>query len=162
MVGSPRHWRTSRGGCRWRHRNLAGAVSAVLAAEVKASGWLIEICAAVVCAGLLVFGGCHWQKQRDAAERKQVIGQRDDAYVSLTAAGVELRAVNAQAKANLVAAKASQDAALVAGKVATVAEQAAKQQVAAADKRYQAAVKTPGCANLMATNVEQICALASH
>jgi hypothetical protein len=137
-------------------------MSAVLTAEVKAYAGVIKLCAAALCAVLLFFGGCHVQKRHDAAKVAMVEKQRDDSYASLTAAGVALRAVNAQAAANLAQAKASQDAALRAGQAATLAEQAAKQQVAAADKRYQTAIKTPACVNLMAANLEATCALASH
>jgi hypothetical protein len=137
-------------------------VSAVLAAEVKAYAGAIKAAAIAICAGLLFFGGCHVQKKHDAAQVVLVKQQRDDAYTSLSAAGVALKAVNDQAKANLAAAKASQDAAISAGKAATIAEQAAQKQVAAADKRYESAIKVPACARLLTSNLGATCALASH
>jgi hypothetical protein len=138
------------------------AVSAVLVAEVKAYSGAIKAGFIAICAGLLFFGGCHVQKKHDAAQVVLVKQQRDDAYTSLSAAGVALKAVNDQAKANLAAAKASQDAAISAGKAATIAEQAAKKQVDSFKARLVKAGKTPACQALLNMNVAATCAIASH
>jgi hypothetical protein len=137
-------------------------MSSVIQAEFKAYSTLIAIGVALMLGGLVFFSGCHVQKKHDAAQVVLVKQQRDDAYTSLSAAGVALKAVNDQAKANLAAAKASQDAAISAGKAATIAEQAAKKQVDTFKARLVKAGKTPACQALLNTNVGATCALASH
>jgi hypothetical protein len=137
-------------------------LSAVLTAEVKAYAGVIKLCALALAAGLLFFGGCHVQKQRDAGKVTLIQKQRDDAYTSLSASGDALRAANAQAATNIANAKAGEQAALQAGKAATMAEQAAKQQVDTFKARLVKAGKAPACKSILDTNVGAVCALASH
>lgn len=137
-------------------------MSAVIQAEVRAYAGVIKLAAVAACACLLVFGGCHWQKGRDASKVASIKQQRDDAYTSLSASANALLAVNAQAARNVAAAKASEAAALQAGKAATLAEQAAKLQVDTFKARLVKASKAPACQSLLNMNVEAACALASH
>ncbi len=131
-------------------------------AEVKAYGWLIELCIAVLVVVMAFFGGCSVQRDHDKAGLLQVQGQRDAAYESLNAAAATLKLVNTEADRALTLAKKGEQAALEAGKAATLAEQAAKAQVDTFKSRLLKAEKTPACKSLLDTNVGAICALASH
>jgi hypothetical protein len=137
-------------------------VSAVIEAEFKVYSAVIFVVLGCLLAGLAFLSGCHVQKKHDAAKVALVEKQRDDSYASLNASAAALRQVNVEAATAIAKAKAGEADALQAGKVATLAEQAAKQQVTAADKRYQTAIKKPGCVSLMASNLGAVCALSSH